>query len=212
MPPFVRCTAAGIVLIAALAACDSSKKAAPAPSATGSASAASSATAPASGASGSGALGSATAQLTLGTQTRSFGVTCARSNTLTQATGNDGTSALTLTVAGAAKSAVVVSKGSDGSTTIYQAIAGLRDDTGKAVGSLTVTAASDTLTGKGTFVLTKIDKAGARVRLSAAASSSSGSFRLTCGGGYRTPATTGSSTAHSTAHPSANSTAGSSAS
>jgi hypothetical protein len=163
--------AAGLVLVAALAACHSGKSGAPASSASGSAAASSVAT------------GSGTATVKVGATNRKFNVTCTRSVRATQATGNEGADAVTLTVAGTPLSVVLVSHDGTGATTIYQAIAGLVDDAGKKVGAVSVTGSANTFNGTGTFVLTKLDRSGKRVKL-VAGSSQPGTFQLACSGGF----------------------------
>lgn len=130
--------------------------------------------------------GGGTATVTVAAMKTTFDVRCVRSGKATQATGNEGSNATTLTVAGTPISAVLVSHGTDGSTSIYQAIAGLRDDAGKPVGQLTVAVNGDSYSGTGVFVLTRIDRSGKRVA-SSGQSSAAGSFQLTCSG-YGAPA------------------------
>jgi hypothetical protein len=125
--------------------------------------------------------GSGTATVTVASARTVFDVRCVRSGKVTQATGNEGSNATTLTVAGSPISAVLVSHGPDGSTSIYQAIAGLRDDAGKPVGQMTVAVNGDSYSGTGVFVLTKIDRSGKRVA-STGQPAQTGSFQLTCSG------------------------------
>jgi hypothetical protein len=205
MSRVIGCVAAGIVLTAALTGCGSDKKGAtnptsgPTPTANGSGS---------NSASSTGVKGSGKVTMTVGTARRNFTVTCTRTATTTQATGNEGSDALTLTVKGTPVAAVLVTHGKDGSTTIYQAIDGLRDDNGKAVGKVSVTTDSDKYTGTGTFVLTKIDNKGKRARLTSN-TSQVGQFQLTCGNGYAavpTPSIKPSTPAKSSIRPSSTKT------
>ena len=187
----VRCAAAGAVLAAsvgALTACDSGTKATtPAPGPSGSASAGAS----------TGTKGAGTATVTIASTAKKFSITCTRTGNTVQAAGNEGNDAVTLTVAGTPLSAVLVTHGVDGSTTIYQAIAGLHDDGGKAVGAVSVSADADKYSGSGTFVLSKIDAKGKRVKLTSA-TSAAGTFDLSCAGGYAAVPTASASATAST--------------
>ncbi|MDQ1717827.1 MAG: hypothetical protein QOE89_1780 [Pseudonocardiales bacterium] len=129
----------------------------------------------------SAAKGSGTATVNVAGTKTAFRVTCTASGRATQAVGNEGTNAVTLTVRGTPVSAVLVTHGKDGSTSIYQSINGIRDETGKAVGKLTVTANGDKYAGTGTFVLMKYDAKG-RALKSKGTSSAAGSFEVTCNG------------------------------
>lgn len=126
--------------------------------------------------------GDGTASITVGTLSKKFDVTCTRGGTTTQATGNEGSDELSLTVVGSPV-AVLVSHGADGSTTIFQAIPGLHDDSGKASASVSVTPDGDSYKGTATFVLTRIDSKGSRAH-SAGGNTSSGTFDLECTNGY----------------------------
>ena len=171
--------AVGIAAIAATAAClaGCSAKHQPAP-------AASSTTAKSGGM--ATVSGAGTANVMVGSLSKKFDVTCIRGGTATQATGNEGSDALTLTVVGN-PIAVLVSHGADGSTTIYQAIPGLHDDSGKASAAVSVTANGDNYQGTATFVLTRIDPKGSRVRSASASDTSHGTFELDCSHGYASP-------------------------
>jgi hypothetical protein len=183
MPRIIRHTAAGVAVVLALTACDSSKSKGQQDSSTptGSASSAS-----------AGIKGAGTASLTVGAKKINLAVTCTQSDKATQATGNEGTNAVTLTVKGTPVSAVLVAHGTDGSTSIFQAIAGLRDDSGKVVGKISISANGDSYSGTGTFVLTKIDRKGKRIKLTKG-TSQTGKFELACTGGYAPAPVVGSS-------------------
>lgn len=129
--------------------------------------------------------GDGTASVSVGAVSKNFDVTCTRNGTTIQATGNDGADELSLTVGGSPM-AVLVSHGADGSTTIYQAIPGLRDDSGKASASVSVTPNGDSYKGTATFVLTRIDSKGSRSR-SATGNTDSGTFEVQCTNGYLSP-------------------------
>lgn len=165
--------AAAIAGLLAIAGCGSSGSSTPSPSAAPSTS--------------TSVLGSGQATISVAAATTRFDVSCTRNARITQAIGNEGLNALTLTVKSSTPAAVLVSHASDGSTSIYQAIAGLRDDAGAAVGALAVDIKGDVYTGTGVFVVTKIDGQGKRVKLSAAAGHVKGGFTLTCGAGYAAP-------------------------
>ena len=130
--------------------------------------------------------GAGTANIEVGSLAKRFDVTCIRGGSATQATGNEGSDALTLTVVGT-PIAVFVSHGADGSTTIYQAIPGLHDDSGKASAAVSVTANGDSYQGTATFVLTRIDPKGSRVPSATASDTSHGTFELDCSHGYASP-------------------------
>ncbi|UQX89105.1 hypothetical protein M6D93_03660 [Jatrophihabitans telluris] len=191
-------TAAGVAMIASLAACDSGKKGS-----------SSSSTPPSgagtSGSSGVSGKGAGTAILKVGSTSTNFAVTCTQTQLATQATGNEGADAVTLTVKGTPISAVLVTHGKDGTTTIFQAIANLRDDNGKALGKINVSVAGDKYSGTGTFVLTKIDSKGKRVKLTDH-TSQTGSFTLTCASGYAPVPTASSRPSSSSAKPSSTAT------
>jgi hypothetical protein len=162
-------SAAAIALIASLAACDSGKDSHdPGPS-----------LAPSS----STPSGSGTATVTVGTHQQTFDVMCTQNGVNRQGIASAGSSDITLTVQGNPRAAVLVTHGSDGSTTIYQALPGLRDDAGRQVGKLTVSSSGKSYSGTGTFVLTKIDPHGKRVRLTSD-STVTGTFTLSCPNGY----------------------------
>jgi hypothetical protein len=167
MPGIVRCAAVGIALVATLAACDSRHGAG---------------TSPSSASSGPAKNGSGTATLAVGSQRHSFEVVCARTAAGTQGIASSGSDDVTLTVEGATRAAVLVSHGSDGSTTIYQALPGLRDDAGRPVGKLSVSGGRGHYSGSGTFVLTKIDAQGKRVKLTSD-TAVAGNFTLSCPNG-----------------------------
>jgi hypothetical protein len=179
MSRIVRYIAAVCVIAASVSACGSKGKSpTPAPDLSGLATS-------------SAAKGSGTATVTVAGTKTAFRATCTASDRATQAVGNEGTNAVTLTVKGTPVSAVLVTHGKDGSTSIYQAINGIRDETGKAVGRLTVTANGDKYAGTGTFVLVKYDAKGRPVK-SKGTSSAAGSFEVTCNG--YAPAPTASAT------------------
>lgn len=166
---------AGVALIASVAACDSGKK--------GTSSSSSAAPTGGSNTSASSGQGAGTATVKVANDSVKLTVTCTKTAKQTQATGNENSDAVTLTVQGTPVSAVLVRHAADGSTTIYQAIQGLRDDNGKALGKITVSADGDTYSGTGTFVLTKIDAKGKRVKLKAD-TTVAGTFQLACSQGY----------------------------
>lgn len=178
MPRTLGCLAAGLAMLAALAACDSGKKGAASASAPGGT----------AGVTASSEKGSGTAAIKVGSTQKTFAVTCVQSARATQATGNDGTNAVTLTVKGTPISVVVVNHDATGATTIYQAISGLRDDSGKAVGAVSVSGSGNAYSGTGTFVLTKLDSKGKRVKLTSG-STTPGTFQLSCTQGFAAPPT-----------------------
>ncbi|MCW2524253.1 MAG: hypothetical protein JWO63_2588 [Frankiales bacterium] len=135
----------------------------------------------------SAALGSGQAAITVGATTARLDVSCTRSAAATRAIGNEGPNAVTLTLRAATPSAVLVSHGSDGSTSIYQAVKDLRDDAGTAVGALTISSSGDVYNGVGVFVVTRIDSKGNRVKLGSTAGHAHGSFVVTCATGYAPP-------------------------
>jgi hypothetical protein len=165
--------AAAMAGLLGVAGCGSSGSSTPSPSALPSTSAS--------------VLGSGQATVTVAAATTRFDVSCTRNAQITQAIGNEGSNALTLTVKSSTPAAVLVNHAADGSTSIYQAIAGLRDDAAAAVGALAIATKGDVYTGTGVFVVTRIDAQGKRVKLSAAAGHVKGGFILTCDAGYAPP-------------------------
>jgi len=127
--------------------------------------------------------GGGTLRLTLGTEGYQLEVVCQRRGSVTTVSGS-GSSGLAadLTIQGPnTSSAAIVATASSGMRTIWQAINGLRDDAGRAVGALKVTSSGTTYSGQGTFVITTLDRKGAEIK-STGADSEAGSFSLQCRG------------------------------
>ncbi|SDI87739.1 hypothetical protein SAMN05444157_0595 [Frankineae bacterium MT45] len=130
--------------------------------------------------------GAGTATITLDGAEHTFDVKCARSASSTQASGSSGPYALTITMIGSPQAAVLVETMSGGSRIISQAINDLRDESGKAVGAISIKADGNRYTGTGTFVHTTIDASGKRVATTGS-TVTSGTFVVNCGTGFQTP-------------------------
>jgi hypothetical protein len=168
MSRIVRYIAAVALVAASVSACGSKGKSpTPAPDLSGLATS-------------SAAKGSGTATITVAGTKTAFTVTCTASDRATQVIGNEGTNAVTITVRGTPVSAILV-RHDKGGTSIYQAINGIRDEAGKAVGRLTVSTSGDRYVGTGTFVLVRYDAKG-RPAKAKGTSSAAGSFQATCNG------------------------------
>jgi hypothetical protein len=145
-------------------------------------------------------------QMTLNGTKHTVSVACIRHGDAINASGVKNGYSANVTVQGANNSfAVVVQTTPAGQRTIAQAINGLRDSTGKAVGKLTVTTNGDKYSGDGTFVLTVLDPAGKAVKTNAA-QTATGAFALDCSNGYASPPTTSSTSSTTTTRGSTTST------
>lgn len=130
--------------------------------------------------------------MTLNGTKRTVPVACIRRGTTINAEGATSGYSANVSVQGQGNSqAVVVQTSSAGGRTIAQAINGLRDTAGKAVGKLTVTTKGDKYSGDGTFVITVLDGKGKAVKPNGA-QTEAGAFALDCSNGYSSPPTTSS--------------------